>query len=201
VKRELSSIPVSRQCVGWVRESLSQGSRLAALIAQTIDRLPSAVVLAAPSYTGEGRLVIDGRGRGLPSFEADSAAQEMLQRIVELGAATLIVEDDLARRGDPISGQAAFVGDRLIRWTPIVGDCAAASRLLRTGSSGYPLIAFGCFGVPSSLGLVADGELSLKTQEHIAAATHAVIVSMWDAEACLAVVSPAWERAIRYAAT
>jgi hypothetical protein len=174
----------------WVRGSLAQGSDLARLVTQRLPQLTIALVLSLPSILQGRRLVLDDVGRGLSSSASDAVAKEFFMKLAKKMPLTLIVEDDLARRGDPRVGRAAFVDDRLIRWEEINEDGFRAAKLLRSGASGYPLNAFICRGSSRELNLEEDRQLLVIEEEQIVDSTDAVVASVWDAEAYVAVCSP-----------
>jgi hypothetical protein len=105
--------------------------------------------LLVPDPATAAPLVLDDSGRGIQSKDADATTQRVLQCLGRDVVKTVIVEDDLARRGDVIAGaDVAFVEDRVLRWTALDNDAAGAVALMRSGSSGYPLNAFGCVATP-----------------------------------------------------
>jgi len=148
------------------------------------------MLLVEPTLAPQVKPVLDDNGRGLPSSEADEVARRLLDSAASAGKVTLIVEDDLARRGDPRVERATFVGDRVLRWEEVADDASNAATLLRKGSSGYPLNAYLCSGVAADLGLAPEADLSPDLQGRLAEAVVGVIVSVWDAEAFVAVLSP-----------
>jgi hypothetical protein len=83
---------------------------------------------------------------------------------------------------------AIFVGDRVLRWERLTTRPAARQHCYG-GSSGDPL-SLPVLGAPADLGLIAEAELSPILQERLAEAVIAVIVSLWDAEAFVAVLPP-----------
>ena len=175
----------------WVRGSLAQGSDLARLIGARLSTLTKALLLVEPSRVQGHGPILDDSGRGIPSSEADEVAKRLLASAARTAKLTLVVEDDVARKGDPHLGRAAFVGTRVLRWEEVDDQAASAVTLLRRGAFGYPLNAYVCQGTATDLGLSADSQLSPVLQERIADAVLGVLVSVWDAEAFVAVVSPA----------
>jgi hypothetical protein len=177
------------RAVDWVRGSLAQGSDLARLVGANLSTLANALLLVEPSRARGLEPILDDNGRGIPALEADEIAERLLARAAHRTAVTLIVEDDLARRGDPNVGRATFVADRVLRWEEVDNKARRAVSLLRRGASGYPLNAYLCQGSATDLGLTADEDLSPVRQQCLAEAVLGVIVSVWDAEALVAVVS------------
>lgn len=174
----------------WVRRSLAQGSDLARLIGARLSKLSQALLLVEPSRVQGPGPIFDDSGRGIPASEADEVAKCLLATTARKAKLTLIVEDDLARQGDPHLGRAAFVGARVLRWEEVDNQTISAVTLLRRGASGYPLNAFICQGTPPDLGLSADLQISPTQQERIADSVLGVLVSVWDAEAFVAVILP-----------
>jgi hypothetical protein len=166
----------------WIRHSLDLGSDLSMLVGQRLRALPHAFVGGPGPATGEGWKF----GRGISTADADAAVQHLLASMARNGPQTLVVEDDLARRGDSsLTADVAFVGDRVLRWIALSEGGDAASRLLRTGSSGYPLNAFLCDRAPSELGLTAGRLLSEPDTLSVAESVFAVITTIYDAETFL----------------
>lgn len=174
----------------WVRGSLGQGSDLARLIGARLSTLSTALLLVEPSRLQGPGPIFDDSGRGVPTAEADELVKRLLATAARRAKLTLVVEDDLARQGDPRLGQVAFVGARVLRWEAVDDQATSAVTLLRRGASGYPLNAYVCQGTAADLGLSADLQLSPMQQERLADSVLGVLVSVWDAEAFIAVISP-----------
>lgn len=188
--RDLVGIPVSTALgADWVRGSLAQGSGLARMMTRQLARLEVARVLVPEASVGPVTS-LDDRGRGLRSSDADQVAGRVLESFREVGVATLVVEDDLARCGDASLGaNSAFVAGSVIRWAELEVGVFAAVRLLRTGASGYPLNAFACWHAPMEVGLDAGETLDDSQQASLIDSTCAVITSVYDAEAYLVLMS------------
>lgn len=183
--------PVSVELgAGWVRGSLAQGSGMAELMTRRLDKLGSAVLLS-PSVQGAAPVTsLDDLGRGIRSSDADQIAQRLLESFAAAGVRTLVVEDDLARRGDPGVGlDVAFVGDRVVRWADLGVGADVAVQLLRAGASGYPLNAFACWPPSAELGLEAGVPLGERQQAALVESTCAVITAVYDAETYLVLMS------------
>lgn len=150
------------------------------LVTTRLPDLPVGIVIGPPST---GQQALDDLGRGMRSVDADAIVQQAVESMARAGAGTLVVEDDLARRGDSgLPVDVAFVGDRVLRWAALNDEPAVAARLLRTGSSGYPLNAFVCRPDPADLPLVAGTALNELDIAVLAEATCAVITAVYDAE-------------------
>jgi hypothetical protein len=181
--------PVSVELgVDWVRDSLAQGSGMAELMTRQLGRFSSAVLLS-PSATGAPPVTsLDHHGRGIRSSDADQIAERLLESFAAAGVLTLVVEDDMQRRGDPAVGlEVAFVGDRVVRWADLRVGAASAGHLLR--ASAYPLNAFACWASSAELGLKAGVSLSESQQAALVGSTCAVMTAVYDAETHLVLMS------------
>ena len=123
-------------------------------------------------------------GHRLSHSQRDRLTAMFFARFARTATMTLVVEDDLQRRGDPhVEERAAFVGDRVVHWTVVTdGDQDDVVETLRSGASGYPLNAFVCEGTPSSFGLEAGAELDSDALDKLREAVKLVIVGAYDAE-------------------
>lgn len=169
-----------REAVPWVELSLRQGSALAHGISRQLGRYSRARLLAPAAYDVDLSV-----GRGIRQSQSDAVARDFLDDLTAGAGRTLVVEDDLADRSDPGSrGHHGYVGDVVLRWTDLKGP--SALRLLRQGSSGYPLNAYVLTHAPDELGLIASGDIAAPAVAAIIRATCCVIVSCHDAEAYVA---------------
>lgn len=178
--------------VSWVRDSLKQGSSLAKTMSEILWMPGLARVLCEGPLAEESAYDFQRGGRVLPS-DADVAAGRLLGAVRLQGVKTLVVEDDLRRRGDPnFDGGVSFLDDRVLHSRELDDPLGAVVRLLRMGSSGYPLNAFLCDRSRTELGLVDGREIGREQSAVILGATRVVIVAVYDAEAYLAWLPPAW---------
>lgn len=189
--REILGSPVSAKLgADWTRGSLAQGSDLAASMTRRLAEFASARLLIPPVPGAAPVTSLDDHGRGTRSSDADQIAQRLLGSFAAAGVRTLVVEDDLARRGDPGVGlDVAFIGDRVVRWADLGVGANAAVQLLRAGASGYPLNAFACWRPSAELGLKAGVILGESQQAALVDSTSAVITSVYDAETYLVLMS------------
>lgn len=179
------------EAMDWARGSLAQGSALAMSMIQRLGSLKSTWLVVPPDAEYQAPRRLDDRGHDIKTSDADLLGARLLACLTQAGLRVLLVEDDLARRGDPNLGRdVAFVGERVIRWSEMAGSSARTAALLRNGSSGYPLNAFLCRASAKQLGLEPGIEIEAEVQELIVESTQAVIVSVYDAEAFVALVSP-----------
>jgi hypothetical protein len=170
----------------WVQRSLAQGALLSHDIAAEIDRFIVATLLAPPRYDGG---VLDDVGRGIPGAEADATALAYLTtRFPVTGC--LLVEDDLALPGDPSlrdqPGRYSVVDGRILRWADLDAPAELLAWTLRAGSSRFPLNAFVLPMSASQVGLMPGAEIGDAALAAIARQVVAVIVSVFDAEAYVA---------------
>jgi len=179
----LDIMPVASEvALRWVRESLDQGSMLSARVA---DRLSDGVEASVISPSGVGTVNIDGSSRGINRREAEVVLERYLSVSRPVHDGVLIVEDDVARAGDPELADVTSIADRIIRWIPTDGEPEKWSTLLRVGASGYPLNAFVC-APPAGDRLAGAGRrLTEADAATLAGCVTAVINSVFDAESFL----------------
>lgn len=152
--------------------------------------------LLVPNSWTDAHLGLDDYARGIKPGDADSVAQGVLGRLGHGRVSTLMVEDDLARRGDPLAvGKVAFVGDRVLRWASLADPQAAVS-LLRSGSSGYPLNSYASKAAHEELGLNPGHSLTAAEEALVVDTTAFVVVSVYDAEAFLFLGGPDIEQGL-----
>ena len=183
-------IGVSTQLSGadgtsWIRGEFADGSALARRVAGLVQPLWSAWLLA--ERPPDPPVVLDRTGRGCSAAAADHQMDRCLADGRAHGLRTLVVEDDLGRRGDSAlatAGPVCFVEDRIIRWTD-VQTSAHLSRLLTAGSSGSPLIAFASSAASADLGLAPGVELTSGQIDRIIETVQLVVTSVYDGEAYL----------------
>lgn len=174
------------QAKRWIDESLARGSRLANLMQPRVERMRHASLLGAPASAPHA---LDNTGRGVSSSDANFDVARFLEATRASGICTLLVEDDVARKGDPrLPNDVAFVEDRVIYWTEIAPGARSATRLLRNGSTGYPLNAF------ISRGSIADMNPFRRRRldsalDSICADVSGVIVSVFDDESFVVISS------------
>jgi hypothetical protein len=191
VNAEKFGVPIDAdQAIDWARGSLAQGSRLAMSMTQRLESLRSTWLVTQPEADDERPRRLDEHGHGVKTSDVDLLASRLLASLMRAGLGVLLVEDDLARRGDPnLGSEVAFVGDRIVRWSEMKGSSGRAVAFLRRGSSGYPLNAFVCRASAKQLRLEPGIEIDAEAQSHIVETAQAVIVSVYDAEAFVALLS------------
>jgi len=175
----------------WVRSSLASGSILSAMVMKRLSDFSAARLLAPDTALPGLTHILDDNGRGIRTCDVDLIAGRVLEKFSVAGVQTLVVEDDLARRGDALSGHdVAYVDDHVVRWIDLTASPVAAVQLLRRGASGYPLNAFACWLSPEALGLESGRDLGEGERASIVSSTGSVLVSVYDAEAFVALMSP-----------
>ena len=173
----------------WAQESLEGGSAVAECLRKQLDRFTDAQILGpveGPAFTARNARV----GRQIDSDKSDLLAGEFMRDMRNYGGVILLVEDDLWTKHDgDLSGEAAFVGDTLIRWTRLDASYARAAKLLRSGASGYPTNAYVSSRDETSLQLKTGWSLSAEQVSALCSSTLALVVAAFDAEAWLALRS------------
>jgi len=169
----------------WVLDSLNEGTSLAQTVAETLWK-PAVARLLLPSDAGDVCVPAFDHGRGLSTTVADQIAVDFFSWAEERGCKTLLVESDLARRGDRnLDSDVVYVGNRVLRWVELAGSLGEAVQLLRRGSSGYPLNAFACSRRPAEFDLVGGQDIADSSQALVVESAQVVIVSAFDAETFL----------------
>jgi hypothetical protein len=191
VNESLGLLIDPRSGARWVQDSLRHGSVLSTMVSRRLKDFAVARLLAPEAVSPGNVGVLDNESRGIRTSDVDRLAGQVIARIALAGVRTIVVEDDLARRGDPVLRRdLAYVEDRVVRWVDLIGDPVDGARLLRSGASGYPLNAYACGPSPGDLGLASGRSLELKELESIAASTRAVLASVFDAEAFVMLMLP-----------
>ncbi|WEK61155.1 MAG: hypothetical protein P0Y60_17920 [Candidatus Microbacterium colombiense] len=116
---------------------------------------------------------------------ADRFLGRVLRELSTRADGILVVDDDLARRGDPGLDRASFIDDRVIRWGDLHSEPRDLTGLIRTGASGYPLNAFVCGSGDRQAFRPPVGPLSESEVALLARQVQVVIHSIYDAESFL----------------
>jgi hypothetical protein len=176
----------------WTAASLSQGSKI---FRKLEPKIPSSWSAAVVSKVGSPSPQLGEDSQGIKSAKADQVIVNSLRNLPSGEEYTLLVEDDLARRNDGnFANDYAFVGERVVRWHSFSRVDTNATRLLRSGSSGYPLNAILFTGAPSTAGLKPGNLLVKENVEKIISSTQAYITTVWDAESFLTLWNPQWAK-------
>jgi hypothetical protein len=187
---ESIGLPIaSAEAVDWVRDSLAEGSALALLMRDRVGSSWSAHLIVPGTRVDPWTQPLSPRGLGYRTPDVDLLASQFLESLARSHVQTLVVEDDVARRGDRNLTTVAYVEDRVLRWMELGPDPVGAAALLRR--SAYPLNAFVCCRSATQLKLEPGYQMGPEDQEAIVESTEAVIVSVYDAEAYVALLSPA----------
>jgi hypothetical protein len=168
----------------WANACLEQGSALSQLLIPQLAEFDFARALVASAVFTKP--VDFSKSAQIDSVKANSVAREYFRSITRSRKSLLVVEDDLARRGDSsLIGEFAFVGDHVVRWRQLDKDEDASIRLLRQGSSGFPTVAFVVTGLAEDFGLLAGASFDFAGEEKLAKSADAMIFAAFDAEAFL----------------
>ena len=171
----------------WSRDSLDRGegafaSELCQAMTGELDKFSHARLLVGEEQRELGQ-AISATGMGLSRAKSQDLAAAAIVELRSVGAKSMIVENDLAERGDVFVGpDCVFVGARVEHWMSIDDDRAAAG-LLRTAN--YPLNAFFSTSTPAALGLSAGATLSGGEVSGITASTIAIVHQVFDDETYL----------------
>jgi|JI10StandDraft_1071094.scaffolds.fasta_scaffold18321_7 hypothetical protein len=167
----------------WLLDSLAQGTVLASAVSALLGQAVVRIVLAGQTTALQ---VLPAHGSSVPTSESDQLAAAVLEIELRNGGRTLIVEDDLARKGDRVLTQdrVGFVDDRVLRWADLESEDAPG--LLRTGSAGYPLNAYVVSLSADELGLTNGLQLGTELVQRIAESTMLVLVGAFDGEGFIA---------------
>lgn len=172
----------------WLQYSLTQGFDLSAEVLAS-DFLSTGVALAVVS-TGFSRTEFSyATGGVLGMRRARLCLARVLHQLAAYAAETVLVEDDLRRRRDPVASRSGlasgFIGDRLVHWGDVRSACNGAVHVIAQGASGYPLNGFVVSRSAPDLGLV-DGQDAPEHLAHDVVSTLiAVVVAAFDAESFL----------------
>jgi hypothetical protein len=182
VNEELGVRVSASKAVEWVSDSLAQGSALAQALR---PRVASAAFFVLTTDVSEGLNDFES-GKGLDSRETGALTEELLAGLAARGGHLLIVEDDLARKGDlRLPASSTYIQNRVVRWSSLEQDVASAVELLDTGASGYPLNAFVSSITAGALGLEPGVELGDTFVARASGSITHILVSAYDAETLL----------------
>lgn len=178
----LAAVPL-HPSIEWSKESLEQGSRLAQMIEARIDPVKTRAYGIIPQAAAEDTPRAFSHSARIG--DADRILGLILRDLAAMDNALLVVDDDLARRGDRRLDDASFVDDRVVRSASLNAPSGDLTRLIRRGASGYPLNAFVCElsdadEAPARLGQMPESAVSL-----LAETARIVIHSIYDAESFL----------------
>jgi hypothetical protein len=125
-------------------ESLHGAGAFSSAVLTNVALRPGRIQAIVPAGVQQERLLAFETGGLVSPADADRAVEEVLVAFGEEGGRCLVVEDDLARRGDPyvmaLPFQTCFAGDRIVRWIEFSSPngTRSAAGLIRKGASGYP---------------------------------------------------------------
>ncbi|MGH3117444.1 MAG: hypothetical protein ACRDQ2_10100 [Gaiellales bacterium] len=169
----------------WVQNSLKNGDGLSALALREVH-LASGVhtSLLPPTQDLENLNFNEG---GMASVQsANDGLADMLERIAQVTALGLVVENDLARRLDPslskLSLPVAYLDDRVLHWRLLsYDDPAACVDLIRRGATGYPTNGF-FVEAQAMHGLSNHGEVDESWCRRAVHSVVSIVTTAFDAE-------------------
>lgn len=175
----------------WLKESLAGGHEISAATLATARLDDGVFLVLAPDGSNPGRLPGFAEGGVVSSDLANAALAGVLEDLMPRGAACVVVEDDVGRRGDPALSKrrapSAFIGDRVICWSDLdrPGSGAAAVQTIAEAASGYPRNAFALTQTAADLGLSEGQSLPVDFAAKAAGFLAALVVSAFDDESFL----------------
>jgi hypothetical protein len=172
----------------WLRYSMEQGFEVSAAVldAGFIDR-------------GRGLAIVSDEFQRTP-FEfshggviGTAASRECLGRMLvdgEFGpVGSLLVEDDVRRKGDPwiskIAPPSAFIGERVLHWADSEMGIDKVVEAIHRGGFGYPLNVFLMTKSSAELGLVDREDAPEELPQEVVSSLLVVVVSAFDNESFL----------------
>lgn len=175
----------------WLRESLAGGHELSAAVLGSSRFDAGEFLVLLPTGGDLGPVPAFAEGGVVSSDLANAALAGILEDLMRQGAASVVVEDDVGRRGDPAidkrKAPSAFMGDRVICWSELdwPGSGTVAVETIAEAASGYPRNAFVLSETAADLGVSAGRSLPADFAARAAASLTAVVVSAFDDESFL----------------
>lgn len=172
----------------WLEYSLTQGFDLsAAVLASDFFSTGSALAVVSNEFS---RTEFDYATGGVLDLRlAKLCLARVLCGLAADGAETVLVEDDLMRRWDPVLAQSGlasgFMGQRIIHWGDLRVPCSKAVDTVSRGASGYPLNGFLVTRPAVELGLIDAQDVPEHLAQDVVSALIAVVVAAFDAESFL----------------
>jgi hypothetical protein len=173
----------------WTRSSLLRSdSEVASVLVMRLGSFSTAKLLADVSYQKEV-VTLSNVGRGLTGSR--EVARNFLKQLAADAPRTLLVENELGRRGDPgMESRSVFMNGVPASWSELNGYGNVDPVSVITGtSSGWPLNAYVLAGPPSKYQLTLGADLAGSEQEKVAKDTVTILSSVFDGEAFLALRS------------
>lgn len=173
----------------WLESRLGDSRLETALLGRLAGLSRACVVGLSDADAGD----LNDASCRLATTDGDAALAAWFAERSACGPQTVMVLDDLARRGDPVlAGEdVAYNGSRVLSYAQVDPAGVDAAAAVRRGGSGYPTIAVVVPGSPDDLGLVAHGECDDDRVEALASHAAGVIVSVHDAETWLVLTADA----------
>jgi hypothetical protein len=170
----------------WLEQSLAAGQAISVAILATAPLSQGRFFTFIPDNAEPRQLEFPEKGVFATSVAGPGLAR-FLDKLVEKGAACVLVEDDVLGRGDRqlerMAVPSAFIGEEVVHWCDVKsGSCMAAAEGVRESAFGYPLNAFVVSEPVSALGLVNGQQAPDDLVPKVAESLLAVIVSAFDGQ-------------------
>jgi hypothetical protein len=180
------SVPLDQTvALDWLRYSLGQGEVISPHALSVVEGREGHTFTLAPEQIDPALLADPTSGGVVWGVRAWEALTDVLDELARRGAACVVVEEDLARRGDPaalVEGiTGGYVGDRVLHWSSLADGSQRALAAIRV-PSGYPTNAFLSSATDVDLGLVPGADLPDDIGSRVARTLVAVIVAAYDDE-------------------
>ncbi len=178
--------PAARE---WIRTSLERGHELSRFALERFDLSTGTVLCMVPSANPPP---FGFRGTLDTSYDCSPDLVEAVSMLAARGAVALVVEDELARRGDQFLGDNAppdtlvpyYLADDHILWGIDLEQLKAPEtvELISWASAGWPTNAFFVGAKTRSVRLVEGGEISNRELGALSNAITGILVAAFDAE-------------------
>jgi len=171
----------------WLRYSLGQGEIVSPAALKFIVEHEGHSYTLAPETVDPALLATPGSGGVIKTRAAREGLAKVLEGLAQLGAACVVVENDLRLKRHPEANLdrmllTGFVGERVIHWASLAGGTDDAVLAVHRGASGYPMNAFVTSASAEALGLVDGADLDPDIAGPVVGSLMAVIVAAYDNE-------------------
>jgi hypothetical protein len=189
-KFQLGPTMLTFERVSWTRServarlALTRGSVAAGLIVREIDSFATCWLID-PTVHRDADSFLDDSFVGRSSQPDTDACLGTFVGTLP-GVRTVLVEDEIAVRGDSLSGDFACIDHRVVRWADVSDGLLEASRLLRPGGGGVPLCGYLSTSSPTELALSPGSALSAPHVAMLVASIVAVMVPVCETQAQVA---------------
>ncbi|HST68754.1 MAG TPA: hypothetical protein VLI94_03740 [Solirubrobacterales bacterium] len=186
---ELRTVEVERnEARDWMVRSLRQGFDLssAVLAEQPFDKGHFLALIPTGLKTRPLNFAAGGVTQQGASAEA---LGDFLAKVAGRGAASVVVEHDMARASDPVlvkeTEPLALIGERVLHWCDLRDGARAGAKTIIRGAHGHPLNAFLTKSTSAELGLADRQQIPEDLPRLLVESLVAVVVSAFDGESFL----------------